>query len=492
MKTKSVITLIHVLVLCSLLSIVLSSGKVYASATIYIRYDGSVDPPTAPIQRIGNLYLFTADIYDSIVIQRDYVVVDGNGYKLHGTGSGYGFYTENMHDVTIIGANVTGFNTGVYSFLSGPIYVKISSLSNNQNGIVMMDSSGTFTGNTLSYNSGSAILFYDVGGSLVNDNSIEYNHIGIQAIPMIGTSSNYIVENTIAYNDIGLSAENSGGTFFGNLIYHNNFVDNAQQTNITPMLPGTYPANNWTNGYPSGGNFWSNYTGIDLYNGPNQDIPGSDGIGDTPHTLVPNNVDNYPLMTPYGTTQYLALRITATTGGTTNPPVGTHIYIQNTAVIVEATAESSYFIDHWELDGANAGQTNPISITMDNNHVLHAVFRAKPDIAVISVSSYPTNVRRGQPVYIAVGIQNQGSLTETFDVIVYADKDRNVIGDEIIIAVRTVYNLPASGTRTENFTWDTTSQATGTYYISAKAAALNDIDPADNQLTAKRKVTIKR
>ena len=494
MKTKSVITLTHILTLCSLFSLILSSGIVYASATIYIRPDGSVDPPTAPIQRSGNLYLFTADIYDSIAIQKDNVVVDGNGYKLQGTGSGYGFFIENQHNVTIIGANVTGFNTGVYIFLSGPVYVKISSLSNNQEGIVAVDSSNcTLTGNALSYNSGSAIQLYSgVVGSLLNGNSIEYNHIGVEAISMLGIYDNDIVENTIAHNDIGLSFDNSPLSVNDNLIYHNNFIENTQQTNIIPALPGNYPPNNWDNGYPSGGNSWSDYTGTDLYSGPNQDVPGSDGIGDTPYTIAPNNIDNYPIMTPYGVTQYLALRITATIGGATNPPAGTHIYIQNAVANVEAIAENSHFLDHWELDGTNAGTTNPISVTMDNNHGLHAVFRAKPDIAVTSVSPHPTNVRRGQPVYIDVGIQNQGVLTETFDVIVYADKDRTVIGDEIIIGVHTVYNLPAGGTKTESLTWDTTGQTTGTYYISAKAATPNDIDPVDNQLTAKRKVTIKR
>ena len=41
--------------------------------------------------------------------------------------------------------------------------------------------------------------------------------------------------------------------------------------------------NDWDNGYPSGGNYWSVYSGVDNNHGINQDIPGSDGIGDTPH-----------------------------------------------------------------------------------------------------------------------------------------------------------------------------------------------------------------
>jgi hypothetical protein len=56
--------------------------------------------------------------------------------------------------------------------------------------------------------------------------------------------------------------------------------------------------NSWDDGYPSGGNYWSYYAGSDLYNGPNQDIPGSDGIGDSPYK-VGIEYDHYPLMNPW-------------------------------------------------------------------------------------------------------------------------------------------------------------------------------------------------
>jgi len=55
----------------------------------------------------------------------------------------------------------------------------------------------------------------------------------------------------------------------------------------------------WDNGYPSGGNYWSDYKDADLYSGPYQNETGSDGIGDTPYTIDANNVDRYPLMSPW-------------------------------------------------------------------------------------------------------------------------------------------------------------------------------------------------
>jgi len=58
-------------------------------------------------------------------------------------------------------------------------------------------------------------------------------------------------------------------------------------------------ANFWDDGYPSGGNYWSDYTDIDVFSGPYQNVTGSDGIGDIPYTIDENNQDRYPLIYPW-------------------------------------------------------------------------------------------------------------------------------------------------------------------------------------------------
>lgn len=80
--------------------------------------------------------------------------------------------------------------------------------------------------------------------------------------------------------------------------YHNNFADD-----IYPYIVGSNVGNAWDAGYPQGGNYWGGlYTGVDLYGGAGQNIPGADGIGDTPYDLSATNVDQYPLMSPWVST----------------------------------------------------------------------------------------------------------------------------------------------------------------------------------------------
>lgn len=78
--------------------------------------------------------------------------------------------------------------------------------------------------------------------------------------------------------------------------------------------------------------------------------------------------------------QYVLTISTATVGGTTNPASGSYSYDEDTSVEVSALPSSGYSFDHWVLDGANAGSTNPISLVMDADHSLQAVFALVPPV----------------------------------------------------------------------------------------------------------------
>jgi nitrous oxidase accessory protein NosD len=110
-----------------------------------------------------------------------------------------------------------------------------------------------------------------------------------------------------SYNSVNLTI--SGNTFANGVgficlqgstgvhIFHNNFYPSTGVVCTSDTQPGHY----WDNGYPSGGNYWSNYTGVDNCSGPMQNIcPSPDGIGDTPYSISGGIYqDHYPLMKPF-------------------------------------------------------------------------------------------------------------------------------------------------------------------------------------------------
>src|SRR2546426_537952 len=80
---------------------------------------------------------------------------------------------------------------------------------------------------------------------------------------------------------------------FGNA-FADNYISNGSQASDSSPNP-----NVWDGGYPSGGNFWSNYRGADQCSGPGQDVcNGPDGIGDIPYAIQVRGADRYPLMRP--------------------------------------------------------------------------------------------------------------------------------------------------------------------------------------------------
>jgi parallel beta-helix repeat protein len=111
----------------------------------------------------------------------------------------------------------------------------------------------------------------------------------------IYSEDNTVIGNTLVNNDYGVSCWHYTQN---NVIYHNNFVNNTQQAYDQLDAKGM-PANFWDNGYPSGGNYWSDYHGNDSFNGHYQNMTGSDGIADAPLVIDAISSDRYPLMSPW-------------------------------------------------------------------------------------------------------------------------------------------------------------------------------------------------
>jgi parallel beta-helix repeat protein len=608
MEKKTASSIMLTLLLTSMLSLAFNVQPAEASGTIYIRADGSIDPPTAPIQRNGDIYTFTGDVYANVIIERDSIVVDGAGYTVQGAGfgSGIGIHLNGGYNITLKDLKVTKFDYGIrldYSTFSFLFNIAVSynswvgiylvdsdnnivfrnSASNNgyqgieldnsfnnnvslngasenqdcgillsysndnilhgngglvhnecgiwleksqnnsifdnivwgiispsygirvhyfsednmisgneisgcQYGVWLEDSSNnTLAQNTVcdnqleialdrshncklfdndvrgkndpnvgdtgicikeesdkneicrnkvEYNGAAGILLADFSHyNKVSDNTVQYNlGVGIY----VGSSNNSIHKNVVYlnehdgislgsnYNDIcensitanswygislyecannsivgnNITANSWGGTHVqssnDNKFYHNNFISNTYQIH-------NYQSNNtWGNGYPSGGNYWSDYNGTDLYHGPYQNITGSDGIGDTPYIIDEDNRDNYPIMKPYP--------------------------------------------------------------------------RAAHDAGITSVTTSKDIVGQGYTASINVMMFNYGNDTETFNVTIYANQ--TIIGEICNI------NLTGRNSTTLTITWNTAGFALGNYTVSARTEPLpEEVNTEDNSYT---------
>jgi parallel beta-helix repeat protein len=292
----------------------------YGMSPIYILADGSIDPSNAPIQRNGDLYTLTGDItssQDGIVIERDNVVLDGADHTIRGTwngqgsGTGSGTVLRGRSNVIIRNLNVENFFYGI--FLSGSSGCSVSGNTgkNNAFGIRLEnDCSGdSVFGNTETNNQYGITLVGSSEISVFGNVAINGAYYGI--LVGEGSSGNVVSGNNVANNDLcgiwlydfcssnvisgNSMTNNHGGIGFqrssGNSVYHNNFIDNSFQ--VLHPAPGWESVNTWNEDYPSGGNYWSDYTGTDT---------NRDGIGDTPYIINANNQDNYPLMKPWSPT----------------------------------------------------------------------------------------------------------------------------------------------------------------------------------------------
>jgi len=78
--------IILAILIITTLVLVLDIQQTKADSIIYIRPDGSVDPPTTSIKRNGNLYTLTDNVSNSIVNMRSNIIFDGNSYAIQGSG----------------------------------------------------------------------------------------------------------------------------------------------------------------------------------------------------------------------------------------------------------------------------------------------------------------------------------------------------------------------------------------------------------------------
>jgi len=88
--------------------------------------------------------------------------------------------------------------------------------------------------------------------------------------------------------------------------------------------------------------------------------------------------------------------------GSTSPPTGIYSIAENKNFSITATPSSGYALDHWQVDGANAGSSNPYSFNVTtSNHTVSVFFTPVPMVTVTANDASPlgsgtTNPTAGQ------------------------------------------------------------------------------------------------
>jgi len=253
---------------------------------IYIRGDGSIEGGVGAFQRTGNVYSFLRDINETVEIQKDNIILNGNGFKLKrppdvemqdfwsgGTGWYPSIHISTRKNVIIQNIEFDACHTCIKVENSSKITIAQNKMHNAGTGVYMtFCTDSSIIGNEILNSSGTGlfILFSS------------YLNIAYNIISGIGWNGVWvsISDSTITRNDF-TNNTNIGLYLYGdnknNRIFENNFIGNDEGLCFMSTGSGYCFNNKLVN------NYWSNRR---------NEIVNADEF---------NSVDPAPLVTPIST-----------------------------------------------------------------------------------------------------------------------------------------------------------------------------------------------
>lgn len=451
---------------------------VRAKETIFIRADGSVAPPTAPLQRDGDIYTLTTSVNGSLVIEKDNIVFDGANNTLQGSSAFVkGIDLSGRNNVTVKNLEIKGFLYGIYlngssndNTLSGNNIVN-NSITYNEFGIFeWIASNSLFADNQIAYNKYGVSLWQSSNNVFTHNNIVNNAQYGISL--MESSDYNTVTRNNIANNsDTGISLwRSSGNTITANTItihshgisfYHWARYNALEENNLTKNKYGVFLwdlpnyntlTSNWIT---------NNENGILLYRAYNNVIFHNNFVNNTIQATVIdifyNSWDN-------------------------GYPSGGNFWSHYNGTDLKSGSEQ----DQPQRDGI--GDTPYIMAV--NNRDRYPLMRpwkaGLRDISVTSVSLSTNETYVGKSIDVTMIVENKGNTTETF-VLTY----KYVLDDaEHSIGTILIESLPPKTNKTITGSWTTTT--IGVHLIKGEVSILpNETNVNDNNLTSPNAVKVK-
>ncbi|MHB8397173.1 MAG: NosD domain-containing protein [Thermoplasmataceae archaeon] len=277
---------------------------IYDSANVTIA-DNTVSNSTARgirLQYVYNSVISSNDITNftvasayGIYAQYSYGKTIINHNSVYGNlsvASTVGIYVRSTAPATIYGNNVQNMSTGVYLLRDGSISAFDNTILNDGTGIQVL----------------SSIHFSIFGNSITNSGQSIYSSQSYWGVFYDNTVTNGSTYMLVIQNSQHLS------------FYHNNFLNGSKIK--TDFSYNTFVS--WNLSLPTGGNYWSNYTG-----------KGSNGIGSTPYRVNGSEMDYLPLTSPW-----IGYTVTFTESGL---PAGTAWSVTLGSQTIDSTSSTIVF-----------------------------------------------------------------------------------------------------------------------------------------------------